>query len=45
MGAGWGATQPLAKIAVSEGYRHIGLVFWQLAIGALVMGLIQTVRG
>ena len=45
MGAGWGATQPLAKIAVSEGYRHIGLVFWQLAIGALVMGAIQTVRG
>jgi drug/metabolite transporter (DMT)-like permease len=45
MGAGWGATQPLAKIAVSEGYRHIGLVFWQLAIGALVMGAIQTMRG
>jgi len=45
MGAGWGATQPLAKIAVSEGYRHIGLVFWQLVIGAVVMGAIQTVRG
>lgn len=45
MGAGWGATQPLAKIAVSEGYRHIGLVFWQLAIGAIVMGFIQTMRG
>ena len=45
MGSGWGATQPLAKIAVSEGYRHIGLVFWQLAIGALVMGVIQAVRG
>ncbi|SMX23516.1 DMT family transporter [Boseongicola aestuarii] len=45
MGAGWGSTQPLAKIAVSEGYRHIGLVFWQLAIGAMVMGVIQTLRG
>ncbi len=45
MGAGWGATQPLAKIAVSESYRHIGLVFWQLAIGAIVMGVIQTMRG
>ena len=44
MGAGWGATQPLAKIAVSEGYRHIGLIFWQMAIGALVMGMIQIVR-
>ncbi len=44
MGAGWGATQPLAKIAVSEGYRHIGLVFWQLAIGAFVMGVVQLIR-
>jgi hypothetical protein len=24
LGAGWGITQPLAKIAVSEGYRHFG---------------------
>lgn len=45
MGAGWGLTLPLAKIAVSEGYRHIGLIFWQLLIGAVVMGLIQIARG
>lgn len=45
MGAGWGLTQPLSKIAVSEGYRHFGLIFWQLAIGATTLGLIQTVRG
>ena len=32
LGIGWGVTQPLAKIAVSDGYRHFGLVFWQLAI-------------
>ena len=44
MGAGWGVTQPLAKIAVSAGYRHIGLIFWQMVIGALVMALIQVVR-
>lgn len=31
MGAGWGATQPLSKIAVSEGYRHFGIIVWQLA--------------
>lgn len=37
MGAGWGATQPLSKIAVSEGYRTFGLIFWQLVIGALVL--------
>ena len=44
MGAGWGMTQPLSKIAVSEGYRHFGLVFWQMAIGAVTLGIIQTLR-
>lgn len=40
IGAAWGGTQPLAKIAVSEGYRHFGLIFWQLALsGALLAGL------
>lgn len=42
MGAGWGMTQPLSKIAVSTGYRHFGLVFWQLAIGAVVLGAIRS---
>ena len=37
MGAGWGVTQPLSKIAVSTGYRHLGLIFWQLAPGAIAM--------
>lgn len=45
LGAGWGITQPLAKIAVSEGYRPLGLVFWQLAIGAAILGLITHARG
>ncbi len=44
MGAGWGMTQPLAKIAVSGSYRQFGLVFWQLAIGAVVLSLVQIVR-
>ena len=44
MGAGWGLTQPLSKIAVSEGYRHFGLVFWQLAIGGILLTLLQLVR-
>ncbi len=43
-GAGWGLTQPLAKIAVSEGYRQFGLVFWQMTIGALALGTLQAVR-
>ena len=45
MGAGWGMTQPLAKIAVSDGYRHFGLIFWQLVIGGLVLGAVQRLRG
>ncbi len=45
LGAGWGITQPLAKIAVSEGYRHFGLVFWQLVIGAVFLGAITVLRG
>lgn len=28
LGAGWGLTQPLAKIAVSTGHGHFGLIFW-----------------
>lgn len=45
LGAGWGITQPLAKIAVSEGYGHFGLVFWQLVIGAVVLGAVTFARG
>ncbi|CAN0596482.1 unnamed protein product, partial [Ectocarpus sp. 12 AP-2014] len=44
MGAGWGATQPLSKVAVSEGYRHFGLIFWQSVIGCIVLGGLQIVR-
>lgn len=44
-GAGWGATQPLAKIAVSEGHRHLGLIFWQVVIASVLLGAIQTLRG
>ncbi len=45
MGAGWGVTQPLTKIAVSTGYGHFGLVFWQMALGAMLMGIICTIGG
>jgi drug/metabolite transporter (DMT)-like permease len=45
MGAGWGLTQPLSKIAVSEGYRHFGLIFWQFTLGASVLWVVQRVRG
>lgn len=45
MGAGWGATQPLSKVAVSEGYRHFGLIFWQSVIGCLFLATLQIARG
>lgn len=44
LGAGWGLSQPLAKIAVSTGYQPLGLIFWQLVIGALVLGVINLIR-
>ncbi|WP_299623222.1 DMT family transporter [uncultured Tateyamaria sp.] len=37
LGAAWGMTMPLTKIAVSTGYKHFGLLFWQMAIGTVVM--------
>ncbi|GFE48481.1 hypothetical protein So717_02340 [Roseobacter cerasinus] len=45
LGAGWGMTQPLTKIAVSTGYKHFGLIFWQLFIGAALMAVICAIRG
>ena len=39
IGAAWGATQPLSKVAVSQGYQHFGLIVWQTALtGALLLG-------
>ncbi len=45
LGAGWGVTFPLTKVAVSTGYGHYGLVFWQLALGAVFLGGICALRG
>lgn len=45
LGAGWGLTMPLTKIAVSTGYKHFGLLFWQMAIGFLTMSVIGLARG
>jgi drug/metabolite transporter (DMT)-like permease len=36
-GLAWGSTQTLGKIAVSTGHGPFGLIFWQMAIGALVL--------
>lgn len=45
LGVGWGATQPLGKIAVSTGHGPFGLIFWQLVICTVVLGAISLVRG
>ncbi|MGR3703975.1 MAG: DMT family transporter [Paracoccaceae bacterium] len=45
LGAGWGITQPLTKMAVSTGHGHFGLIFWQLVIGAVLMAGIAAATG
>jgi len=44
LGVGWGLTIPLGKVAVSEGYRHFGLIFWQQAIGIVLLGAVTLAR-
>jgi len=44
LGAGWGLTIPLTKIAVSTGFGHYGLIFWQLVIGTVLMGALVLLR-
>jgi drug/metabolite transporter (DMT)-like permease len=45
LGAGWGVTLPLTKIAVSDGYRQFGLVFWQLVISGALLSAVVALRG
>ncbi|SLN41900.1 EamA-like transporter family protein [Roseovarius gaetbuli] len=45
MGAGWGLSVALAKIAVSTGYQPFGLIFWQSTISVVVLGTITRARG
>ena len=44
VGCGWGLTQPLTKIAVTAGYQPLGLIFWQMLIGTVVLGVFQWRR-
>jgi len=45
LGVGWGSTQSLGKMAVATGHQPFGLIFWQMAIGAVVLGVVSLVRG
>lgn len=44
-GCAWGTTQPLGKVATSTGYQPFGLIFWQLVVGALVLGPLALMSG
>ena len=44
LGIGWGSTQSLGKLAVSSGHQHFGLIFWQLVIGAVLLGTVNGLR-
>jgi drug/metabolite transporter (DMT)-like permease len=43
-GLAWGSSQTLGKIAVSTGHQQFGLIFWQLAIGAVFLGIITLIQ-
>ncbi len=45
LGVGWGATQPLGKIAASSGHGPFALIFWQLVVCTVLLGAITLVRG
>lgn len=40
----WGATIPLSKVAVSTGHPPMGLIFWQVCILSVALGLIAFWR-
>ncbi len=44
MGAGWGFTITLTKIAVSTGHQYFGLIAWQFVIMSIAALLITWVR-
>lgn len=47
IGAGllWGSTVPLTKVAVSTGYPHFGMLFWQHVFMIVFLCVYQAVRG
>ena len=40
----WGATVPFTKLAVATGHHPLGLIFWQMVIGVLLLGPIAFIR-
>ncbi len=44
LGVGWGSTQSLGKMATATGHQPFGLIFWQLVICSVVLGILSAVR-
>ncbi|WP_245815216.1 DMT family transporter [Shimia gijangensis] len=44
LGTSWGLTQPLIKIAVSNGHQPFGLIFWQSVIGVITLGTVRLLQ-
>lgn len=44
IGAVWGLTLPLMKIAVSTGYDAFGLIFWQLVFSLIYFCLVSVIQ-
>lgn len=45
LGAGWGITPPLNKVAVTGGLQPLGIIFWEMVLGAAFLALALVVRG
>ncbi|MHA6267411.1 DMT family transporter [uncultured Aliiroseovarius sp.] len=45
LGAGWGLTGVLAKPIIEAGHHPFGVIFWQMAICVVVLGVLTRVRG
>jgi uncharacterized integral membrane protein len=44
IGIVWGATIPLAKVAVSSGHAPLGITFWEQVIVTIVTGFVLVAR-
>ncbi|MEN0040653.1 MAG: DMT family transporter [Pseudomonadota bacterium] len=45
LGLIWGTSIPITKIAVSTGHQPLGLIFWQLFVAVVVLGVAAWMRG
>ncbi|MEM7440047.1 MAG: DMT family transporter [Pseudomonadota bacterium] len=44
LGAAWGVSVPLTKVATSSGHGIFGLIFWQLVVVAVALVCVQVIQ-